>query len=245
MKSALTYSYDVSDQAYVRVRDFRNVILVSTALVTVLMFASSGGTAPEHRPVLLHTRTDDRLERRRQCCGHRVSQREVRTLPDGRSAHRRPGAARRSPVGRILHPEHPRYVPPLRNPDRIVPAEGAERRSDGGSSDPSCWVENFIPGLSELDSQRQILAYALVFGYAQQIATRLLDQRAQGILESVPSKEPEAAGSRPSAGSENVTTAGARGGEATGDAASLPGPSPAAETSRRSPERKQTSPATR
>lgn len=30
----------------------------------------------------------------------------------------------------------------------------------------------FVPGLSELDSQRQILAYALVLGYAQQPATR-------------------------------------------------------------------------
>jgi hypothetical protein len=46
----------------------------------------------------------------------------------------------------------------------------------------------FVPGLSELDTQRQILAYALVFGYAQQLATRFLDDRATTLLEQVPSK---------------------------------------------------------
>jgi hypothetical protein len=46
----------------------------------------------------------------------------------------------------------------------------------------------FVPGLSELDTQRQILAYALVFGYAQQLATRFLDDRATTLLAEVPSK---------------------------------------------------------
>jgi len=46
----------------------------------------------------------------------------------------------------------------------------------------------FVPGLSELDTQRQILAYALVFGYAQQLATRYLDDRASTLLAEVPSK---------------------------------------------------------
>ena len=50
----------------------------------------------------------------------------------------------------------------------------------------------FVPGLSELDTQRQILAYALVFGYAQQLATKFIDNRAQSLLDSVPSKDPEA-----------------------------------------------------
>lgn len=46
----------------------------------------------------------------------------------------------------------------------------------------------FVPGLSELDTQRQILAYALVFGYAQQLATRFLDDRATSLLAEVRSK---------------------------------------------------------
>jgi hypothetical protein len=47
----------------------------------------------------------------------------------------------------------------------------------------------FVPGLSSLDSQEQILAYALVFGFAQQLFTRLLDQRAQTLLNQLPSKD--------------------------------------------------------
>jgi hypothetical protein len=44
---------------------------------------------------------------------------------------------------------------------------------------------NFVPGLSALDSSAQILAWAIVFGYAQQIFTRLVDRQAQSVLESV------------------------------------------------------------
>lgn len=48
---------------------------------------------------------------------------------------------------------------------------------------------NFIPGLSELDSQEQILAYALVFGYSQQLLTGLIDRRASELLSAVPGKD--------------------------------------------------------
>ena len=45
---------------------------------------------------------------------------------------------------------------------------------------------DFVPGLSFLDSQPQILAYALIFGFAQQLLTRLLDRQAQTLLEELP-----------------------------------------------------------
>jgi hypothetical protein len=48
----------------------------------------------------------------------------------------------------------------------------------------------FVPGLSQLDSQPQILAYAFLFGSAQQLVTRLIDRQAQDILTKVPGKEP-------------------------------------------------------
>ena len=44
----------------------------------------------------------------------------------------------------------------------------------------------FVPGLSALDTSAQILAWALVFGYAQQLFTRLVDQQGQTMLNSVP-----------------------------------------------------------
>lgn len=50
----------------------------------------------------------------------------------------------------------------------------------------------FFPGLSGLDSPQQIVAYALVLGYAQQIVTRLVDRQANNVLDRVPSAEPAA-----------------------------------------------------
>ena len=47
----------------------------------------------------------------------------------------------------------------------------------------------FVPGLSELDSQGQILAYAIVLGIAQHLVTRFVDQKAEAVLGSVPSKQ--------------------------------------------------------
>lgn len=43
----------------------------------------------------------------------------------------------------------------------------------------------FVPGLSALDTSAQILAWGLVFGYAQQLFTRLVDQQGQTVLDSV------------------------------------------------------------
>jgi hypothetical protein len=43
----------------------------------------------------------------------------------------------------------------------------------------------FIPGLSALDTPAQILSWALVFGFAQQLFTRMVDQQGQTVLNSV------------------------------------------------------------
>ncbi|MDA0163268.1 hypothetical protein OM076_23540 [Solirubrobacter ginsenosidimutans] len=43
----------------------------------------------------------------------------------------------------------------------------------------------FVPGLSALDSSAQIIAWAIVFGAAQQLVTGLIDQRAHGVLNDV------------------------------------------------------------
>lgn len=46
----------------------------------------------------------------------------------------------------------------------------------------------FVPGLSQLDSQPQILAYAFFFGIAQQFVTRFIDERAREVLGRLPTK---------------------------------------------------------
>jgi hypothetical protein len=43
----------------------------------------------------------------------------------------------------------------------------------------------FIPGLSALDTSGQIIAWAIVFGAAQQLVTRMLDEKARGVLAEV------------------------------------------------------------
>ena len=42
----------------------------------------------------------------------------------------------------------------------------------------------FVPGLSALDSSAQIISWAVVLGYSQQLLTRFVDQRAQSVLEN-------------------------------------------------------------
>jgi hypothetical protein len=43
----------------------------------------------------------------------------------------------------------------------------------------------FIPGLSALDSSGQILAWAVIFGYSQEVFTRFVDQRGHDVLNQV------------------------------------------------------------
>ncbi len=46
----------------------------------------------------------------------------------------------------------------------------------------------FVPGLTALDSSAQIIAWAVVFGYAQQLFTGLVDSQAQTVLDDVSGK---------------------------------------------------------
>jgi hypothetical protein len=48
----------------------------------------------------------------------------------------------------------------------------------------------FVPGLSALDSSAQIIAWAIIFGYGQQVFTRLVDNQGQGLLQDVAGQGP-------------------------------------------------------
>ncbi|MFF9492735.1 hypothetical protein [Streptomyces flaveolus] len=43
----------------------------------------------------------------------------------------------------------------------------------------------FVPGLQALNSSAQIIAWAIIFGYAQQLFTKFVDNQAQSVLSSV------------------------------------------------------------
>ena len=47
---------------------------------------------------------------------------------------------------------------------------------------------NFVPGFSVIDQQSQILSYAFVLGFAQQMFTKMIDSRAEKLIANVPSK---------------------------------------------------------
>jgi hypothetical protein len=49
----------------------------------------------------------------------------------------------------------------------------------------------FVPGLSALDTSAQIIAWAIVFGYSQQLLTRFVDQQANTVLRNVDNPTPE------------------------------------------------------
>lgn len=57
---------------------------------------------------------------------------------------------------------------------------------------------SFVPGLMALDSSAQIIAWAVVFGYAQQIFTQFVDTQAKSVLNSVggPGRQPAGKPSR-------------------------------------------------
>ena len=42
----------------------------------------------------------------------------------------------------------------------------------------------FVPGLSALDTSGQIVSWAVLLGYSQQLLTRFVDQRAQTVLDN-------------------------------------------------------------
>lgn len=43
----------------------------------------------------------------------------------------------------------------------------------------------FVPGLSNLDSSAQIIAWAIVFGYSQQLFTHFVDRQGEVLLSNV------------------------------------------------------------
>jgi hypothetical protein len=47
---------------------------------------------------------------------------------------------------------------------------------------------DFVPGFNAIDKQVQILAYAILLGFSQQLFTQMLDQRAEKLIANVPSQ---------------------------------------------------------
>ena len=179
LKDALAASHGLADQAHVRLRNFRNVLCMTTLLIVILMslFVVLVSRNPAMVPFCFTP-----------SAGHHV-------CPSGSSAPPAPGdvvlvtglgllggaLAAAFAIRNIRGTSTPYDIPialaVLKVPTGALTAAAGLLLLRG----------QFVPGLSALDSQEQILAYALVLGYAQQIFTRLVDRQAQSILADVPS----------------------------------------------------------
>ena len=202
---ALQMGYAVSDESHAHVRDFRNLLLCTTSLILLFMvlFVVQVSDHPSGVPFCFQPEITT-AQAAGAANGSGVSTAGTRrtVCPSGEQAV---GGAPTQPtptdvcivaglgllggalasavsIRKITGGMTPYDVPValalLKVPSGALTAVAGILLLGGG----------FVPGLSDLDSQRQILAYALVFGYAQQLATQFLDKRAATLLAQVPSK---------------------------------------------------------
>lgn len=179
--------HEAADRQHSRIRSFRNVVLVTAALITalVLLFVCMAYMTPTSV----------------QLCFEPTNLPTTKACPTGDGPGREPSSldvvivallgllggslAAAVSIRNLRGTSTPYDIPValafLKVPAGALTAIGALIAIRG----------QFIPGLSALDTQEQILAYALVFGYAQQLLTGLIDKRAHSLLDKVPSKDAE------------------------------------------------------
>lgn len=226
LRQAMEITYDASDQLHMRVRAFRNILIAAAALIALLMIvlvvvvqahpkamplcftptATAAPAQPASATASLDTQPTPALQAPQTQPAASVCPSGDRQAPSSGDVIIVAGLgllggalAAAFAIRKIRGSSTPYDVPIalafLKVPSGSLTAVAGMLLLGGG----------FVPGLSELDSQRQILAYALLFGYAQQLGTRLIDSRAQSILNSLPSKDPEA--KQPAPTRQPVTTA--------------------------------------
>jgi hypothetical protein len=202
LRQAIETTYDASDQLHVRVRGFRNILFSAAVLIALLMIALV--VIVQEHPDALPLCFTPAITNSGAVPGQQ-SDGTATVCPsgDGQAPSRGDvlivgglgllgGALAAAFAIRNIRGSSTPYDIPialafLKVPSGSLTAIAGMLLLGGG----------FVPGLSELDTQRQILAYALLFGYAQQLGTRFIDGRAQAILNSLPSKDPESKQARP------------------------------------------------
>jgi hypothetical protein len=199
---ALERGYSATDEAHTRIRRFRNVLLCAAALIAACTFLFVREVAQDPTGVPFCFKPDITTAQAAALQSGRPAANQRSVCPSGEQAVGAEPLAPSSPdiwiiaglgllggglasavsVRNMNHVATPYDVPLalalLKVPTGALTAVAGILLLGGG----------FVPGLSELDTQRQILAYALIFGYAQQLATRYLDNRATLLLAELPSK---------------------------------------------------------
>lgn len=198
LTKAIAVGHAVADHEHSRLRNFRNAVLVSSIVIGLLLvvFATYVGHHPEKVP-LCFTPTNAEGAPATWVCptGEHPWNSDTPTSHGPTNKHDvlvvlllgilggalSAAVSIRGLTGASTPYDVPLALAALKLPLGALTSLGALIALQG----------DFVPGLSELDSQGQILAYALVFGYAQQLLSGLLDRRAQALLETAPGKERE------------------------------------------------------
>jgi len=186
-KQAMRAGFQAEDQTYLRIRTFRNLVLKCTALLFVFMAVVVWlvATHPESMPLCFTPGADAVASPAPSICpsgDNRQPSPEDIMIVAGLGLLGSAAAAAFSIRG----------VQGIPTPYDIAVALAVFKLPLGAFTAVTGLLllgGNFVPGLSELDSQRQILAYALTLGYAQQLVSRLIDTRARMIVSHLPTAQ--------------------------------------------------------
>jgi hypothetical protein len=212
LRDAMQVGYDAQDELYAQVRNFRNILIAGTVLLSLLVIAVCivGALQPGTIPLCFQPSNTAGTSAPLTAGG------ESFVCPSTTGYTARPTGGDVSIValmgllGGALSATF--TVQKLRGTSTPygVPVALAVLKLPAGALTAITGLVllygKFIPGLSELDSQGQILAYAIVLGIAQHLVTRFVDQKAEAVLRSVPSKEGSPTGAQPAAEATQPST---------------------------------------
>jgi hypothetical protein len=179
-KQAMRAGFTAEDQVFARIRTFRNLVVKCTGLLFVLVAVMAGLVAshPESMPLCFNPGNNVSL----MACPH-----GDHTLPTSEDILIVVGLGLLGSAAAAAFAI--RGVHGVPTPYDIPVALAAFKLPLGAFTAVTGLLllgGDFVPGFSALDSQRQILAYALTFGYAQQLVSRLIDNRARDIVSHLP-----------------------------------------------------------
>jgi hypothetical protein len=187
LRHALQDCYDAMDRQHERLRSFRNIVLVLAMFITVLVGITMVAVyaKPSILPLCFPASGGDPTSTLLNCpTGENVTTESSGDILVGAMLGLLGGALAATLSIRNLRGTSSPYDVPVALAFLKVPL-GAFTAILGLVAIQG----EFIPGLSALDSQQQILAYALLLGFAQQVFTHSLDVRAQSLLEALPGKD--------------------------------------------------------
>jgi hypothetical protein len=187
LRHALQDCYDAMDRQHERLRSFRNIVLVLAMFITVLVGITMVAVyaKPSILPLCFPASGGDPTSTLLNCpSGENVTSESSGDILVVAMLGLLGGALAATLSIRNLRGTSSPYDVPVALAFLKVPL-GAFTAILGLVAIQG----EFIPGLSALDSQQQILAYALLLGFAQQVFTHSLDVRAQSLLEALPGKD--------------------------------------------------------